>query len=58
MEVFYALYINFHSFITTSAETMKLIRDGDKGGRCMEVGREGDDIHIAIHCHHQNDSCI
>ena len=24
----------------------------------MEVGAEGDYIPIAIHCHHQNDSCI
>ena len=24
----------------------------------MEVGEEGDYIPIAIHCHHQNDSCI
>ena len=24
----------------------------------MEVGGEGDYIPIAIHCHHQNDSCI
>ena len=24
----------------------------------MEVGEEGDYIPMAIHCHHQNDSCI
>ena len=24
----------------------------------MEVGEKGDYIPIAIHCHHQNDSCI
>ena len=24
----------------------------------MEVGEEGDDIPIAIHCRHQNKSCI
>ena len=37
---------------------MRLIRDGEKGGGCMEVGGEGDYIPIAIHRHHQNDSCI
>ena len=36
-----------------------LIRDGEKGWEGgMEVGEEGDYIPIAIHCHHQNDSCI
>ena len=25
----------------------------------MEVGEEGDNIiHLSLHCHHQNDSCI
>ena len=24
----------------------------------MEVGGEGDYIHLSLHCHHQNDSCI
>ena len=25
----------------------------------MEVGREGEEIiHLSLHCHHQNDSCI
>ena len=42
-------------------------RDGEKGEgvgggggeRGMEVGEEGDYIPIpALHCHHQNDSCI
>ena len=37
---------------------MRLIRDGEKGGGGMEVGGEGDYIPIAIHSHHQNDSCI
>ena len=31
---------------------------GGGGGEGMEVGEEGDYIPIAIHCHHQNDSCI
>ena len=42
-----------------STETIRLIRDGEKGGyRVMEVGQGGDYIPIATHCHHRNDSCI
>ena len=32
-----------------------VIREGGEGG--MEVGEEGD-LHLLLHCHHQNDSCI
>ena len=40
-----------------STETMRLIRDGGKGGEGgMEVGGEGD--YISLRCHHQNDFCI
>ena len=42
-----------------STETIRLIGDrgeGEEGG--MEVREEGEYIPIAIHCHHQNDSCI
>ena len=31
-----------------STETIRLIRDGEKGGRGLEVGEEGDYIPIAI----------
>ena len=24
----------------------------------MKVGEEGDYMHLSLHCHHQNDSCI
>ena len=34
-----------------------LFWDGEKGGRAMEVGVEGD-YNLSLHCHHQNDSCI
>ena len=37
---------------------MRLIRDGEKGEGGMAVVEEGDYIPIAIHCHHQNNSCI
>ena len=37
---------------------MRLIRDGEKGGK--GVGRWGkrEIIYLPLHCHHQNDSCI
>ena len=45
---------------SSSTETVKLIRDGEKGGRGeggMEEG-EREIISLSLHCHHQNDSCI
>ena len=41
----------------TSTETIRLIRDGEKGGEGgMEMGGKGD--YIPTLSHHQNDSCI
>ena len=34
-------------------ETNRLIRDGDGGG-----GEKREIIHLSLHCHRQNDSCI
>ena len=41
-----------------STETIRLIRDGGKGG--MEVGGEGERqiIYLSQHCHHQNDFSV
>ena len=41
-----------------STETIRLIRDGEKGGK--EVWRWGERkiIYLSLHCYHQNDSCI
>ena len=39
-----------------STETIRLIRDGEKGG--IKVGGGGGIIYLSLHCHHQNDSCI
>ena len=39
----------------TSTETVRLIRDGEKG-LWRWVKREM--IYLSLHCHHQNDSCI
>ena len=45
-----------------STETIRLIRDGEKGGggRDLEVGGgwRGEIIYLSLHCHHQSDSCI
>ena len=42
-----------------STETIRLIRDGEKGG-WKEVWRwrEREIIYLSLHCHHQNDFCI
>ena len=38
---------------------MRLIRDGEKGGRGYGGDRgERETIYLSLHCHHQNDSCI
>ena len=55
-----AAIVRKYAWCLTSTETIRLIRDGEKrvGGGGMEVGGEGDYIHLSLHCHHQNDSCI
>ena len=40
-----------------STETIRLIRDGEKGEEGMEVG-EREIIYLSLHCHHQNLFCI
>ena len=44
----------------TSTETMRLIRDGEKGGWGYGGwgGGEREIIYLSLHYHHQNDSCI
>ena len=37
---------------------MRLIRDGEKGGRGYGGGGKREIIYLSLHCHHQNDSCI
>ena len=43
------------SWCLTSTETIRLIRDGEKGA--WRWG-EREIIYLSLHCHHQNDSCI
>ena len=52
--------VSKQTWCLTSTETMRLIRDGEKGGggeEGMEVG-EREIIYLPLHCHHQNDFCI
>ena len=41
-----------------STETMRLIRDGEKGGKGVWRLGKREIIYLSLHCHHQNDSCI
>ena len=43
--------------VLNATETIRLIRDGEKGGEGVWRWREGI-IYLSLHCHHQNDSCI
>ena len=46
----------------TSTETIRLIRDGEKGGRWLLYTYKRllprEIIYLSLHCHHQNDFCI
>ena len=37
---------------------MRLIRDGENGGKGVSRWGEREIIYLSLHCHHQNDSCI
>ena len=37
---------------------MRLIRDGEKGGKGVWRWVESEIMYLSLHCHHQNDSCI
>ena len=42
----------------TSTETIRLIRDGEKGRKGVWRLGEREIIYLSLHCHHQNDCCI
>ena len=42
----------------TSTETIRLIRDGEKGGKGAWRWGEREIIYLSLQCHHQKDSCI
>ena len=42
----------------TSTETIRLIRDGENGGKGVSKWGKREIIYPSLHCHHQNDSCI
>ena len=37
---------------------VRLIRDGEMGGRGYGVLGKKEIIYLSLHCHHQNNSCI
>ena len=37
---------------------MRLIRDGEKGGKGVWRWGEREIMYLSLHCHHHNDSCI
>ena len=41
-----------------STEIIRLIRDGEKGGKQVCRWGEREIIYLSLHCHHQNDFCI
>jgi len=41
-----------------STETIRFIRDVEKGGKRVFRWGEREIIYLSLHCHHQNDSCI
>ena len=41
-----------------STETIRLIRDGEMGGRGYGGGGRRRLLYLLLHCHHQHDSCI
>ena len=47
-----------HTWRLTSTETIRLIRDGEKGGKVGWRWGKKDIIYLSLHCQHQNDSCI
>ena len=41
-----------------STENIRLIRDGEKGGKGVWKWGKREIIYLLLHCHHQNGSCI
>ena len=44
--------------LNVPTETVRLIRDGKKGGREYGGGEEREVMYLQLHCHHHNDFCI
>ena len=46
------------NMVLNVTETIRLIRDGEKGGKGVWRWGKSEIIYLSLHCHHQNDSCI
>ena len=44
-------------FAGLSTEAIRLVRDGEKGGKGYGGGGR-ETVYLSLHCHHQNDFCI
>ena len=42
--------------LNVHTETIRLIRDGETGGKGVWRWGERERIYLSLHCHHQNDS--
>ena len=44
--------------VLKAAENIRLIRDGEKGGKGVWRWEKREIIYLSLYCHHQNCSCI
>ena len=52
------IFLLHRTRVTINIDTVRLIRDGEKGGKGLWRWGESEIIDLSLHCHHQNDSCI
>ena len=50
--------VSKYTWCLTSTETVRLIRDGEKGGKGVRRWGKREIIYQSLHCHHQNDFYI
>ena len=47
--------VNMVLNVHRNTETIRLIRDGEKGGKGVRRWGKREIIYLSLHCHHQND---
>ena len=52
------MLVSKSTWCLTSTETVRLIRDEEKGGRGYGGGGRRRLLYLSLHCRHQNDSCF
>ena len=58
IDLYHISYMVKETWCLTSTETIRLIRDGEKGGKGIWRLGAREIIYLSLHCHHQNDFCI